>query len=109
MKLSDNRIMQEDVERASGADFIEWDKLKGKTILVTGATGLIGGQVVMTLLNANAERGLGLKVLAAVRNKEKAEKLFRYADKAALEFLVQDVTSPYSYELTPLWRLYSQR
>lgn len=98
MKLSDNRIMQEDVERASAAEFIEWDKLKGKTILVTGATGLIGGQVVMTLLNANAERGLGLKVIAAVRNKEKAEKLFKYADKDALEFLVQDVTAPYNYD-----------
>ena len=98
MKLSDNRIMQEDVERASAADFIDWEKLRGKTVLVTGATGLIGGQVVMTLLNANAERGLGLKVIAAVRSREKAEKLFRYADKDALELLVQDVQAPYSYE-----------
>ena len=98
MKLSDNRIMQEDVERASAADFIEWDKFKGKTVLVTGATGLIGGQMVMTLLNANAERSLGMKVIAAVRNREKAEKLFKYADSAALELLVQDVTAPYSYE-----------
>ncbi|WP_295158369.1 NAD(P)-dependent oxidoreductase [uncultured Ruminococcus sp.] len=98
MKLSDNRIMQEDVERASAADFIDWEKLRGKTVLVTGATGLIGGQVVMTLLNANAERGLGLKVIAAVRSREKAEKLFCYADKDALELLVQDVQAPYSYE-----------
>lgn len=98
MKLSDNRIMQEDVERASSAQFIEWDKLKGKTVLVTGATGLIGGQIVMTLLNANAEKKLDMKVIAAVRNKEKAEKLFGYADKNALELLVQDVTAPYSYD-----------
>lgn len=98
MKLSDNRIMQEDVERASASELIDWDKLSGKTVLVTGATGLIGGQIVMTLLNANAEKQLGMKVIAAVRNKEKAEKLFRYADKGALELLVQDVTAPYSYE-----------
>ena len=97
MKLSDNRIMQEDVERASAAEFIDWEKLRGRTVLVTGATGLIGGQVVMTLLNASAEKDLGMKVIAAVRNKEKAEKLFKYADKASLELLVQDVTSPYSY------------
>ena len=98
MKLSDNRIMQEDIERASSTDIIGWDKLKGSTVLVTGATGLIGGQLVMTLLNANAEKGLGLKVIAAVRNREKAEKLFKYADKDAIEYLVQDVTAPYSYE-----------
>lgn len=98
MKLSDNRIMQEDVERASASTLIDWNKLSGKTVLVTGATGLIGGQIVMTLLNANAEKDLGMKVIAAVRNKDKAEKLFSYADKNALELLVQDVTDPYTYE-----------
>lgn len=98
MKLSDNRIMQEDVEHASAAEFIDWERFKGRTVLVTGATGLIGGQMVMTLLNANAERGLGMKVIAAVRNREKAEDLFKYADKSALELLVQDVNDPYSYE-----------
>ena len=92
MKLSDNKIMQEDVERASASTLIDWNKLSGKTVLVTGATGLIGGQIVMTLLNANAEKDLGMKVIAAVRNKDKAEKLFSYADKNALELLVQDVT-----------------
>ena len=89
MKLSDNKIMQEDVERASASTLIDWNKLSGKTVLVTGATGLIGGQIVMTLLNANAEKDLGMKVIAAVRNKDKAEKLFSYADKNALELLLR--------------------
>lgn len=94
MKLTDNNIMQEDIERACASSCVEWEKLRGKTILVTGATGLIGGLLVMTLLNANAEKSLGLKVLAAVRSEEKARALFRYADMKALEFLVQDICEP---------------
>lgn len=95
MKLTDNHIMQEDIERAASSGAVDWDKLKGKTVLVTGATGLIGTQLVMTLLYANKQKDLGLKVIAAVRNKEKAKGIFKYADDN-LEFLVQDICQPIS-------------
>lgn len=56
----------------------------GKTVLVTGATGLIGKLCVMSLLE-NA------KVIALVRNREKALKIFN--EHKNLELLVQDINS----------------
>ncbi len=97
MKLSDDKILQNDLDMIVNNDCICWDKLRNQSILVTGATGLIGSQIVMSLLNANSENNLNLTVIAAVRNKEKAEKIFRYADKKALTFIVQDILEPFTF------------
>ena len=91
MKLTDNGILQSDINILLGCDCIPWEKLAGRNILVTGATGLIGSQVVLALLNANAEKNLGLKVYAMVRNAEKADGIFKYADKSSLRYVVQDI------------------
>ena len=42
-------ILQEDIEYIAQSDMVEWDMLKGKSVLVTGATGLIGSQIVLAL------------------------------------------------------------
>ena len=60
------------------------DKLIGKKVLVTGATGLIGQALVRELLRQ------GVHVLAAVRNIKKAERTFR--DTEHIEFIVSDIT-----------------
>lgn len=100
MLLSDDKIIQKDLDDIINIDFINWDFLRNKTVLVTGATGLIGSQLVMSLLNANAEKNLDLKVIAVVRNKQKAEKIFKYADDKNLEFVVQDILKPFNIEST---------
>lgn len=100
MLLSDDKIIQKDLNDIINIDFINWDLLRNKTVLVTGATGLIGSQLVMSLLNANAEKNLDLKVIAVVRNKQKAEKTFKYADDKSLEFIVQDILKPFNIEST---------
>ncbi len=100
MLLSDDKIIQKDLNDIINIDFINWDLLRNKTVLVTGATGLIGSQLVMSLLNANAEKNLDLKVIAVVRNKQKAEKIFKYADDKSLEFIVQDILKPFNIEST---------
>lgn len=73
-------VLQEDLERIASAEWIDWERLRGKKILVTGATGLIGGMVTRGLLAANEMRGLGLTVLALVRSREKAEGIFGTED-----------------------------
>lgn len=70
-----NDILREDMERICASDFINWEKFRGKTVLITGATGLIGFNLVNALVYADAKFGLGLKVLAVVRNIEKAKKM----------------------------------
>ena len=46
------------------------------SVLVTGATGLIGSMTVKSLIAANEKYGLNIKVYGQVRDTEKARKLF---------------------------------
>ena len=88
-----NKIFHEDLEYISNVSFIPWQKLKGKTILVTGATGLIGSTIINSLIYVNSIKKLDLKVLALIRNKDKAEKMFcnqlNYSN--ALRFIIGSV------------------
>lgn len=90
----EDEILQRDLERIAASDEIDWEKLRGKTVLVTGATGLIGSILARALICAGEDRGLGIRVLAAVRNRAKAEQLFATFLEAGLEILVCDILSP---------------
>ena len=74
------------------SEYIDWDYFKNSTILVTGATGLIGSQIILSLLLANEIFNANIKILAHVRNKEKAQKKFAENKTQNLEFIVQDIT-----------------
>lgn len=71
-----NEIIKEDLEQTISLKYIPWEKLKGKTILVTGATGLIGQNIINILLFLNIRYTLNIRILALVRNKEKAKMKF---------------------------------
>ncbi|RDU22115.1 NAD-dependent epimerase/dehydratase family protein [Anaerosacchariphilus polymeriproducens] len=92
MLISQDKILQEDIENIVSSSMLKWDKFKDTRILITGATGLLGSQIVRTLMLANEIRDLNLKVFALVRSKEKAEKVFSEIDKNDnLNFIVQDI------------------
>lgn len=69
-------VFREDLETICAQPCIAWEKLRGRTVLVTGATGLIGSQVVSALLYADRKWNLDLTVLALVRSEEKARQKF---------------------------------
>ncbi len=50
--------------------------LRNSTILITGATGLIGSMIVKSLLAANIEYLLNIKVIGHIRNFEKAKTIY---------------------------------
>ncbi len=54
--------------------------LKGSSILITGATGLIGQTLIKLLISINQESGLGIKIYAFIRNREKADEIFQKYD-----------------------------
>lgn len=82
---------KEDLINIASLD-LPWDKLSGCNILVTGATGLIGGCLVEALmLNPNKD----YQVYASGRNEERARKRFaEFADEAAFHFVKYDVLEP---------------
>lgn len=71
---------------------LPWEKLSGANILVTGATGLIGGCLVETLMmNPNRD----YQVYASGRNEERARSRFKdFADNPVFYFVKYDVMQP---------------
>lgn len=68
------------------------ETLRGKTILVTGATGMIGTHLIDALMSFG-----GISVIAVGRNKERAvERLGEYYGSPLFTFIEQDVRQPFS-------------
>ena len=68
-------VLDEDLEILSKSN-LAFEQFRGKSILITGATGLIGSLLVKTFLYCNQIHHLGMKVYALVRSIEKANTIF---------------------------------
>lgn len=84
----------QDVMNVAGAE-LPWHKLKNKTLLLTGASGLIGTFLIDVLMRKNATDQLDIKIYAAGRNEKAAQKRFAdYWDSDCFSFLKLDVNQP---------------
>ena len=70
-----NKILQDDISAFVG-NVTFGDSFKRKSILITGATGLIGSILAKCLIKLNQEKDLYLKIVCPVRNVEKAKDIF---------------------------------
>lgn len=70
---------------------IHSDRLKNKTFLITGATGLVGSLFVKFLLYANQHYAWNADILAVVRNEEKADRIYAEEKTDKLHYLVADL------------------
>ena len=64
-----NRILQEDMEAVVNSN-CPLSLLENATVLITGASGLLGSQIVKTLACANRLKGLNIRILALIRNEK---------------------------------------
>lgn len=85
-----DRILQEDIEIL--AEKYDWQKLQHSSVLITGATGLIGQQLVFLLLYLNEKKNAGIRIFVLVRNEQKAKILFGNAE---ISFVVSDIRQPF--------------
>lgn len=68
-------------------------ELEGKTIFITGATGLIGSNLVHSLVTQSKNFSKPIRIIALVRDVSKAQRVFK-CDYNQIECLVGDVTEP---------------
>lgn len=89
-----NKIIQEDLATICSNHAVDWERFNNKTVLITGANGMLPSYLVYTLLYLTEIKGYKIKVIALVRNIEKATAKFKhYLNSGNLTLLVQDVTS----------------
>lgn len=93
-----NKIRQTDLEELANDGIFE--NFKNQTILVTGATGLIGSEIVLGLLCANRIKNLNINVVASVRNLDKAKEIFCCVlDNSHFKIVCHDINDVLSYDL----------
>ena len=72
-----------------------WDELQSKSLMLSGATGMIGSFLVDVILQKNIQSNLNCTVYALGRNAEKAKTRFsKFADDPHLVFIPYDVKLP---------------
>lgn len=89
MTLYDSILYQHEVQTIAALP-LEWEKLFDKTVLITGASGMIGSFLIDVLLAKSEE--LHCRIVAVGRNENKARIRFgKYLDGSRLRFLEHDV------------------
>lgn len=88
---TDDGIFVEDMAQVCSTQWIPWKRLEGKTLLITGATGLIGFTLVSALLYANCKRKLNMTLLALVRDEERAKARFAGQGTDCLHWIAGDM------------------
>lgn len=97
IEAMNDKYLQEDLDFI--ADNIDLKKIENLTILITGATGLIGSRIVLALLCYNRRKNCRIKVLALVRDISKAERIYgELLDRPDLQLVINDITRCISIE-----------
>ena len=92
-----DKYLEEDlkiaVEKIKG-----YEQLYHSTVLVTGATGLVGSQIIKTLLMMNEMYHTEIRILAMIRDQKKAQSVFEEFSSENLEYIVGDVSEKLEVE-----------
>lgn len=92
MKIFENKQYIEDVSYVASLP-LPWEKLENSSMMISGATGLVGSFLVDVLMKKNAE-GLNCLVYALGRNEQRARERFSYCDDGKLVFIPYDINKP---------------
>ena len=112
MRLLENETYQADLRAVCGLD-LPWEELDGRSILISGATGMIGSTLIDVLMMRNRgletssgeavskdnAAGQGCRIIALGRSEEKAKNRFReYWEDPRFVFVRCDINNRESLE-----------
>ena len=106
-----NNIVQEDMLDIYDEKIL-FNKLRNKSVLITGATGMLATYIIYFLYYLNQKRDSNIKIYALARNIKKAENLFTdliddknfnnksLKEKSKIMSYVPQITSSFDINLT---------
>lgn len=93
MKIYENSEYNKDVNEVANLN-LPWKYLYNKTLLLSGATGLIGSCLIDVIMRKNAD-GMKCRILALGRNSNKAYDRFKYCwEDKLFNFISHDIKNP---------------
>lgn len=92
-----NEIVQEDLKKLIDEN-LDFDSLKNKSFLVTGANGMLATYFIFFLMYLNDVKNTNIKIYALSRNKEKLKTRFLCDDRTDVVPIIQDVCSEINIE-----------
>ena len=73
-----NKVQIEDCQNIENLKFIDWEQFRDTTILITGATGLIGSNLVNAIAYNSQRKRLNTKLILPVRSINTAKEMFSW-------------------------------
>ena len=87
MSIYENDLYLQDIRNVAGLD-LPWQQLRGKKMVISGATGMIGS----FLIDVRMDKGLDMTIFALGRNAEKAKSRFsRWWENGNFRFVECDI------------------
>ncbi|MCD7927673.1 MAG: NAD-dependent epimerase/dehydratase family protein [Oscillospiraceae bacterium] len=98
MKVYENPLYLDDVRAVAGLE-LPWEQLQDSSVLISGASGLVGSCMIDAVMYRNAESGMNCTVYAMGRGEEKARERFGYCwGSKHFKFLPHDINEPLERE-----------
>jgi nucleoside-diphosphate-sugar epimerase len=95
MKIYENPLYQEDVKNVACID-LPWDKLQDSSVLISGASGLLGSFLVDVLMYKNVKEQLNCSIYALGRHSDKLKERFgEWFDSSLFHFVKYDINDPF--------------
>lgn len=88
-----NKVLSEDIKLIAESN-LNFNKFKNASILVTGATGLIGSLLIKTLVFCNKYHNLNMNIIGLARSVDKVNSCFgELLKEESLKFIYNDINS----------------
>lgn len=93
-----NMFMLDDVKYVANLP-LPWEKLSAKSILISGASGLIGRFLIYVLMYKNVVNDLKCKIYAVGRNAQRGREIFcKYNECSLFKFIAHNINYPLDLE-----------
>lgn len=94
MKILENALYQLDIAQVSDMN-LPWEKLNNKSILITGATGMIASVIIDILMRQNREQNRNIQIYAISRKEQRARERFEvYWNEPMFIWCSHDINNP---------------
>ena len=98
-----NDILREDIENILKQD-LNWEKFRSSNILITGASGMVGGYMMRTLCRLNETGSFGMNIYVLVRHPEKIPEELKSSVNVIKQSVIEPINSDVEFDFIIHWK-----